>query len=421
MGQPLADPEPDFSDAEDEVLDTNDVDDMASPASQFEIHPDGIYYLKVWRGKVSRVWVCSPLMILARTRNFIGQDWGYLLEFQDAEGFTHQKAIAAGFMTGGGWCSELMHLGLRLAGNNGRHLLALYLNTAEVDEFALSVDRVGWHGDSFVLLDKVYGDQFGEAIVPQGIMSENPFLQKGSLEEWQKNVGCLCVGNSRLVLAVSAALAAPLLEPLTEESGGIHLVGDTSTGKTTTLCVGGSACGGGPIGFIKQWRVTDNALEGIAAAHCDTLLCLDEMGQAEPRVVSKVAYMLANGQGKGRAKADGQNRKTPTWRSLFLSTGEVSLAEKIAEDGRGHAKAGQGVRVVDIPADAGVGLGLFENLHGCESADRFARKLKEGAGNYYGTPLRAFLQKFVADRDDLTKLASKIVDRLRGCQLPRRS
>lgn len=46
-------------------------------------------------------------------------------------------------------------------------------------------------------------------------------------------------------------------------------------------------------------------LRGTAAAHCDNLLCLDEIGQASSRVVSEVAYMLANGQGKARANKEG--------------------------------------------------------------------------------------------------------------------
>jgi uncharacterized protein (DUF927 family) len=415
LGQ-LAGTDPDFVDAEFEVLDT---EDAASLASLFEIHPDGIYYREVWRGKESLVWVCSPLKIMARTRNTDSHDWGYLLEVLDAEGITHRKAIAARFMAGGGWCSELLDVGLRIAGGTGMKRLGIFLNTAKVDVFARSVDHIGWHGDSFVLLDEVYGKTSGEEIVPQGFLSENPFLQKGSLEGWQEHVGRYCVSNSRLVLAVSAAMAAPLLEPLNEESGGLHLVGDSSTGKTTALCVAGSVCGGGASGFIKQWRVTDNALEGIAAAHCDALLCLDEMGQADASVVAKVAYMLANGQGKGRAKGDGQVRKSPTWRTLFLSTGEVTLSDKIAEDGRRQAKDGQGVRVVDIPADAGAGLGLFENLHGCESADLFARQLKNASASYYGTPLRAFLQKFVADRDNLTKHAREIMDDFEATNCPK--
>ncbi len=76
---------------------------------------------------------------------------------------------------------------------------------------------------------------------------------------------------------------------------------------------------------------------------------------------------------------------------------------------RDRAKAGQAVRVVDIPADAGAGLGLFEALHGCESADLFARQLKEASANYYGTPLRAFLQALAADRDTLTRQGREIM------------
>lgn len=45
----------------------------------------------------------------------------------------------------------------------------------------------------------------------------------------------------------------------------------------------------------------------------------------------------------------------------MLSTGEKGLADKILEEG-GRVQAGQAVRLVDIPADAGAGLGLFESL-----------------------------------------------------------
>lgn len=410
--------EPDFVDAEYEEMDTDD-EEYLKP--QFITRPDGIYYLERGRGGTRvPVWVCSPLKILAHTRNFDGQEWGYYIEVLDAEGQAHTWAMSARLLANGGcnFCSQLMALGLKVGGSKGKHLLSLYLNSAEVYEYALSVDRIGWHGPHFIMFDEVYGDQTGEKIVPQGLLSENPFRQSGNLKEWQENVGRYCVGNSRLLLAVSAAMAAPLLEPLNEESGGLHLVGESAIGKTTALRLGGSTCGGGPDGYIKPWRVTDNALELIAVTHNDTLLCLDEMGQADARVVAKVAYMLANDQGKGRARGDGQSRKTPTWRSLFLSTGEVTLAEKIAEDGRGRVKAGQLVRVVDIPADAGAGLGLFEKLHGHESAGHFARKLKEASASYYGTPLRAFLQKFVTDRDDLIKLAREIMDRFEVANRP---
>lgn len=377
------------------------------PGGPFVIKNDGVYYLEEGKdGEMNSVWVCSMLRVLARTRNTDSQEWGYLLEVVDPEGHVHRWAMPASLKVGYGdaYLSELLSMGLEIApGRKSKFLLDRYLSRAKTDIFARCVDSLGWYGCAYVLPDTVYGEEAAELIVPQGLPAENPFRQKGSLEEWQEHVGSPCAGNSRLVLAVCAALAAPLLDPLGQESGGLHLVGGSSLGKTTALRVAGSVCGGGPNGFIKQWRATDNGLESIAAAHCDALLCLDEMGQAGGKVVSEVAYMLANGQGKSRASRDGQTRKSHTWRVLFLSTGEITLADKLAEDGKSRVKAGQAVRVVDIPADAGAGLGLFEMLHSRASADLLARQLKEASNNYYGTPLRAFLKALVADRDALTR------------------
>lgn len=180
---------------------------------------------------------------------------------------------------------------------------------------------------------------------------------------WQNGVARYASGNSRLVLALSAAFAAPLLYPTSSESGGFHFRGGSSTGKTTALVVGGSVWGGGGVrGFIRTWRATSNGLEGVAAMHCDSLLCLDEMGQVDGREAGQIAYMLANGVGKTRAGRSGEARPAAEWRLIFLSSGELSLGDKIAEDGRGkRVAAGQQVRIIDIAADAGVGIGLFEN------------------------------------------------------------
>lgn len=50
--------------------------------------------------------------------------------------------------------------------------------------------------------------------------------------------------------------------------------------------------------------------------------------------------MLANGQGKARANKEGNAKAIREWRLSFLSTGELTLADKIAEDGQGQAMAG---------------------------------------------------------------------------------
>jgi uncharacterized protein (DUF927 family) len=72
----------------------------------------------------------------------------------------------------------------------------------------------------------------------------------------------------------------------------------------------GSVWGGGGLkGWARSWRTTDNALEAVAAAHCDLLLCLDEMSEAGAEVVAASSYMLANGAGKSRAARDGGGKR----------------------------------------------------------------------------------------------------------------
>ncbi len=130
------------------------------------------------------------------------------------------------------------------------------------------------------------------------------------------------------IMAASCAFAGPLLHLLGEAGGGVHLFGQSRRGKSTALHVAASVWGAprGHTPFARSWRATGNALEATAAEHNDTLLPLDEIGQVEPRELGEVAYMLANGVGKGRAHREGRAKPALTWRMLFLSTGEKRMA-----------------------------------------------------------------------------------------------
>lgn len=91
-----------------------------------------------------------------------------------------------------------------------------------------------------------------------------------------------------------------MVEMAGEDSGGFHLRGSSSTGKTTALRVAASVYGE-PHRYVRTWRATSNGLEGIAAVHNDGLLILDELHQCDPKEAGEVCYMLGNGQGKARA------------------------------------------------------------------------------------------------------------------------
>lgn len=249
----------------------------------------------------------------------------------------------------------------------------------------------GWYNNIFVFPDQTIGKST-EKIIYQSENKSRDYKQSGTLEEWQNNIAALCVGNSRLILAVSCAFASMLLHPASMESGGLHLVGESSSGKTTALRVAASVFGAPD--YLNRWRATTNGLEALATLRSDTLLILDELAQVDAKEAGEIAYMLANGSGKTRASKNGAARSRYEWRLLFLSAGEIGLSQHMQEAGK-KAKAGQILRLVDIPADAGVGLGIFEMLHHFESGTAFSKALLEATEKYYGTPAIAFLENLI--------------------------
>lgn len=346
-------------------------------------------------------WICSRLDVQALTRDQDGGGWGYYVSFADPLGKVKQWAMPARMLSadGGEYRAALLNMGLRISTTpRARNLLTQYIQTRDPEEFASCTDRIGWHGRAFVLPRETIGDDAERIVFQSDSAVENTFKSKGNAEQWRERVGALCVGNSRLVFAVACALAGPTLRPAGMESGGFHYRGDSSSGKTTALKLAASVYGG--ASYLQRWRATDNALEAIAAQHCDGLLILDELAQIEPKVAGECAYMLANEQGKARATRTGTPRARQSWRLLFLSAGELGLADHMAE-GMKRTRTGQEVRMADIPADAGARLGAFESLHGHEGGAAFAKHITGQAQTVYGAPGRAWLEWLTTHADTL--------------------
>jgi len=368
-------------------------------------------------------WICAPFKVEAETVDEEGR-FGLLLSWVDRLGTRREEVFGREMFAGE--CGELRNRlaagGLTmLADQQSRQAFAQYLNTAEALNRAKVVSRTGWHqigiARVFVLPSEVIGDTRQRVILQAAARAQAPFACAGRLDDWKREVAALAAGNSRLVFAVACAFAGALLELSGDDGGGFNLKGPSRAGKTTALRAAGSVWGGQPgfgaSAFIRSWRTTGNALEAIAAAHSDTLLCLDEMGQVEGKEFGEVAYMLANGQGKSRAGRGGEARSQSRFRILFLSTGEIGLADKLAENKK-SVKAGQEVRFVDVTADAGMGLGIFEQLHDESGPAALAEALKQGTRRCYGTPGPAFVQAVVirleADPDYSDKLAGRLND-----------
>lgn len=379
--------------------------DDARTREPFTVSDSGVWFSGVDREgrETAPEWICSRLDVEALTRDQDGAGWGYLLQFADPLGTPKQWAMPARMLAGDGgeYRAALLNMGLRIAPSpRARNKLTEYIQTRQPEAYAQCTERIGWHGSSFVLPHETIGDD-GERIVFQSdSQMENTFRVRTDADLWRDRVGMLCIGNSRLVFAVSCAFAGPLLHPAGMESGGFHLRGGSSSGKTTALKVAASVYGG--QNYLQRWRTTDNALEAIAAQHCDALLILDELAQVDPKTAGECAYMLANEQSKARSTRSGAPRARLSWRLLFLSAGELGLADHMAE-GMKRVRTGQEVRMADIPADAGAGLGMFEELHGHEGGSAFSTHLVRQARNCYGAVGRAFLVWACSQADTLAR------------------
>ena len=382
---------------------------------RFVLNSNGLHTLK----DGEPVWFAQPLEVIARCRDPHGTGWAKLVVFHNPDGQEKREVIPDTMLAGDG--AELERYfrahGFNLA-PNGRQLLRQYLIESNPTARARIVKATGWHraGQS----DPVYvlpSQTFGESGEPwlYDVTGEPPkhFAARGTLSEWRDCMAALCVGNTRLVFAVSAAFAAPLLYLTKDESGGFHIAGNSSDGKTSAL-VAASSVAGPPRDYLQRWRTTDNSLEGLAARYCDALLPLDDLGQSDAKTIGQSIYMLSNEQGKARMTDQAGMRQTLKWRLLFLSTGEIGLGDRMGEAGQ-KPRAGQELRMAEMPAEAGAGMGLFENIHGSETPEVFARRVVDAANKYYGTALLAWLERIVsADHsaivEQVNAAASKFIE-----------
>jgi uncharacterized protein (DUF927 family) len=378
-----------------------------SAQSKFKLKDNGLFYRAGDESDDSNLqFVCGHLEILGSTRDGKNQAWGRLVRFSDREGKSKTLIILMADLVGDAIevRRKLADAGLLLstyknAADHLREYLSFYNEEAGL---VRTTSKTGWHGKSFVLPDITIYPTSGnhERVLFEGGGS-SLIAESGTLEDWKCEVAEPCRCNSRLMFAVGANFAALLLKLAGEENGGFNARGPSTIGKTTALVVGGSVNGGGDKnGFVRSWKATQNGVEGLAIEHNDLCLSLDELSQADPFHAGEGAYSLGNGTEKARGKPSGGLKEQRRFRLIFLSSGEISLEEHIKSIGK-KPRAGQEVRVVDFPADAGKGYGIFENIHGYSSPDIFSRHLQDKAKTFFGTPLRSFLQYLVDHYDDI--------------------
>jgi putative DNA primase/helicase len=366
--------------------------------------------------------ICSVVRVIAIIRTDLGKEHSYLLQFvSHGETVLRHEVIPQSLLVNRS--DEFMML-LRSWG-----ISALFEHRVEIrnyldqehkrfsaqhpEDFWELVKVVGWYSPScFVLSNEIIGDQNG--VWFQGNGEHAQYASSGTLEKWQSDVAQHAQDNPYLAFAICCALSGPLLGPLNVLGAGFHLLGDSTCGKTTALLVGSSLWG--PPKFMLSWRQTANRLESQAASRSDTLMTIDESHMIDPRTLDASIYLLLGGVAKGRMKRDATAAHTAHWRICVLSSGERGLETHLTAANIDH-KAGQSVRICDIPVSGS--YGVFDKLPPSKSAAAFADMLRDNTAKVYGTPGPAFVSRLIKEMPalDLHAELTEIVKTLNFSQL----
>lgn len=113
-------------------------------------------------------------------------------------------------------------------------------------------------------------------------------------------------------------------------------------------------------------------------------------------------YNMASGRGKQSLSRERELRSTRKWRTMYFSTGEVSVLSKLEADGK-TAHAGQMVRLIDIPIEGGI---ITET--GSAEPAQYADRLKAACSRYFGTAGPALIRGLEAEYANVCQLVGTI-------------
>lgn len=339
-------------------------------------------------------WISTPLRVLATTSNGEDAEYGRLLEIRSPAGKWKKWAMPMSMLAGDGSEARGVLLSEGLVFDFSDRTSVLRYVAAQIPSVRMRAASVtGWNRDAFVLPHTVIG---ADDIWFQASGRTAPYATAGTVTGWN-DLAALATGNPLLMLGICAAFAGPLLGQINIDGAGLHIYGDSSTGKTTAETAAVSVWGGPQ--FKRTWRATANGLEGAGTLHSDTLLALDELGEIDPKSLYEAAYALINGTGKTRANRHGEAKAAARWRVLLLSTGELTIAARMSAGGF-EAKAGQELRILDIPVQGR--YGLFDELHGRGSGSALSDEIRNKSAQHYGHAGPMFVEALVrALRDGL--------------------
>nr|WP_197974848.1 DUF927 domain-containing protein [Providencia sp. G1(2023)] len=299
------------------------------------------------------VQIAGPMNVKAFTYNpDFKRGFGILIQWCSRVGEHHERVFKMkDILADGGryMIQVLADTGLYIHHKQGywKYIIDYVLSSSPA-KTVVTVEQTGWYFSQFVTPSWTAG--FSEQEIIFQNESAEQLSARGTFIDWQESVASLCKNNALMTFTLCAAFAAPLLSKLDWDSFLIHVLGGSKFGKTTLLRLAASVCS--DFNYCDSWSSTSNGLEARAKSRNNMIVLLDEFQQADPESVLTGVYQLGNGTSKLRATKNANLQQQFHWSIIGLSTGEISLAQVLAQANR-KVQAGQLMRFFEIP--------LFQN------------------------------------------------------------
>lgn len=359
--------------------------------------------------------VCDEFSVKGIVVDANGQNPAYLIRFKTLLGGEATEAIPVALINSPKQLIKLLiSLGFQVPQNNIKHrgdAIRHYLEfNCQVDKPFVRANSDGWKQlpdgtNVYVYGDSVLGaksSRFQAIRLPASIASN----RRGNQAAWHDLLS-LFRREPIAVLAVCAALSAPLLGPLGFGTLMLFLVGPSSIGKTIILMLIASIFDS-PNDMLT-WEGTDNGIEANALQRKDKPLVIDEVGQARARQFAALSYRLTNTGSKQRATAKGEAVDVQRTRITIISAGEISPLEHMTQAGI-TPKQGQDVRLVAVPAK--LKHGVWNDLGKFASGADKSHYIQSELQNVHGIAGRQFCKHVAIDVDVYVPTFAAVADDL---------
>jgi len=272
---------------------------------------------------------------------------------------------------------------------------------------------------------------------PRTVGSQSGKMKRsGTLKGWRLGVAIPAQYSSRMITAICAAFAAPLLRHSELSSYALYFIGDSKIGKSTFTLGAGSVVGFNREKALPNFRSTDAALSEMPREFNDHVLPVNELGLLRGNATERrqrlreFAYGLAEGHGTTYSKlSSASGSDQGDYHSIVIANGEKSSDDMAMEAGE-FRLPGECVRFIDVSAIERGCPDVFDLGPKFDSpeprakwADSTCVLIRKGCKKHHGVALDHFIGKVVVGiegiRSELVKLRDSFVDSVtEGCADP---